>query len=151
MYISANDKIMKNKKEICKNLTIILCINVIITNPLTLLPLFRPPERIIYRMDNAELKSFVAEIVGINSQFPKMTTFSPSGSGMITAQQTSVNSLKKSVLALAAETHKKQPDKYVVDGLFNEVEGGLQMLHSLGVIDNSTLGKLIGKLYLLKT
>lgn len=79
------------------------------------------------------------------------TGASTSGLGAMSPRQAAVLDLKKKTLDLNAELIKKTSNRYKLIQLFEAVEGGLQGLKTLGVIDDRHLAELSSELKTLRS
>ena len=97
-----------------------------------------------------KLKDFMDHVVSLRASVPGTRMSSGGMWGAMSAQDETLISLRKNSAAFAIERSKRTPDKDTLKSLADEVEGSLQGLHSLSVIDSSKFDSLLDQLYALK-
>jgi len=90
------------------------------------------------------------QISGLRASVPGTGMSSGGMWGAMSAQDETIVSLRKNSAAFATERSKPKPDPDTLKTLADEVEGSLQGLHSLSVIDSSKFDSLLDQLYALK-
>jgi len=98
-------------------------------------------------MNPDRLNRFVNKILNLNAPVPGTGISSGGLFGAASSRQEALDSLKKKVLSLAREYRQKSPNKMALTQFSQEVEGNLQVLNSLAVIDNNALDTLIDELH----
>lgn len=99
---------------------------------------------------NERLAAFTDKVLRINAVIPSSSA-SESGLGAMSPRQAAVLDLKKKTLDLNTELAKKALNRYKLIQLFDAVEGGLQGLRTLSVIDNRSLAELSSELKTLRS
>jgi hypothetical protein len=98
-------------------------------------------------MDRDRLNRFVDKILDLNAPVPGTGISSGGLFGAASSRQDALDNLKRRVLAFAGEYRQKSPDKMTLAQFSQEVEGNLQVLNSLAVIDDKALDTLIDELH----
>lgn len=98
-------------------------------------------------MNQDKLNKFVGKILNLNAHVPGTGISSGGLMGAASSRQDALDSLKREALSFAREYRQGSLDKSALPQFSQEVEGSLQVLNSLGVIDDSHLDTLIDELH----
>jgi TRAP-type C4-dicarboxylate transport system substrate-binding protein len=98
-----------------------------------------------------QLNKFVREVLNIDAKVPGTGVSYAGFTGASSPRQQAIEDLKRKTLEFAAEHNKKDPNKEVFLKLSQEVEGNIQGLHALAVLDDSRLNNLLDGLHSLTT
>jgi hypothetical protein len=101
-------------------------------------------------MNADKLRDFMNQVSSLRAAVPGTGMSSGGMWGAMSAQDEIIVSLRKNTAAFAAERSKPTPDQNTLKNLADEVEGSLQGLHSLSVIDDSKFDSLLDQLHTLK-
>jgi hypothetical protein len=99
---------------------------------------------------NERLAAFTDKIMRINAVAPGTAMSAGGLVGAMSPRQAAVLDLKKKTLDLNAELAKKTSNHYKAVELFEAIEGSLQGLKTLAVIDGHRLAELSGELKVLR-
>jgi SpoVK/Ycf46/Vps4 family AAA+-type ATPase len=102
-------------------------------------------------MDQDKLQRFVDKILNLDAPVPGTGISSGGLFGAASSRQDALDSLKRKVLSFAREHRQRSPDKKILAQFSQEVEGNLQVLNSLAVIDDNALDTLIDELHELQS
>jgi hypothetical protein len=98
-------------------------------------------------MNQDKLNKFVGMILNINAHVPGTGISSGGLMGAASSRQDALDSLKRKMLSFAREYQQRSPDQSALTQFSQEVEGSLQVLNSLSVIDDNALNTLIDELH----
>jgi hypothetical protein len=101
-------------------------------------------------MDGGKLRDFMNQISNLRAAVPGTGMSSGGMWGAMSAQDETIVSLRKSAAAFATERSQQAPNQTVLNKLADEVQGHLQGLHSLSVINDRQFDSLLADLHSLK-
>lgn len=100
-------------------------------------------------MSRRNLDEFIGQIAHIRAVFVPSTLMTADGAGGKSSAQELVYELNKLVASLKNECLIERSNEKTIERLKRNIEGVLLGLNTMNVIDKSTLGALLGKLYLI--